>query len=911
MTEGPSGVDIPSCSLLPDTATAEAALYRALFEAVADPILVADAEGRLLDANPSALALLGYTRDEILAMRVTDVSTLDPSTFDAEYTRLVREGDWWGESDLLRKDGRLVPVEIRAERLDLSAGAIYVATFYDISDQRRNRWLPIAYAVTRILASGRTPESVAPSVLRQITAGLDFDAAVLWIRDEQAGLLRCAGVTLPPDRPSPEFAAACRRTTFALGQGVPGRVWASAQPLRVAFRQLDDDLTRLESARAVGLTAVLGYPIRVGRAVAGVIECFTAREHSYDPEVVWMLRAIGGQLGLFVDRHRSEEALQDLATGLFQSRDEERRRLAHDLHEASTLTLTALGSRLEQLEEMLHGSGGDARSILAETRDLGKQGLREVGALASLLRPASWPEEGGRAGPDAMDLVAGRGLVFQAVSASSPIGIFLMDGHGRCTYTNPRYQAISGVSLEASLGDGWLSSIHPDDRATSAAAWRTTAREGKEFSVERRIIRPDGAVRWVHVRAAPLRSEPGELIGYVGTLEDVTERVEAQQLVARRLAALTNITATLVVDQPMAATLGAMATIVVEATEADTCAITLHDEATGAIRVVGAANTARDLIAEGQAAYAAGGPTFTLQVFREGRPLLVRDIRRRLLDDPARAALHAVAAAMPWDTVLYMPVRHGGRSLGVLNAGYLPGPAPKEDEVAFLGAVADQAAVAITAARLADESQRTTAQAAAQEERQRLARELHDSVSQVLYGIGMGASAARGWLDTDPQQAIEPTDYVLSLVKAGIAEMRALIFELRPESLAQEGLVAALDKLAAVLPPRYGLIVETSLSEEPDVPLEIKEALYRVGQEAMHNAARHARASRVEVQFDVGPNALILTVEDNGIGFDPMADFPGHLGLQSMRERIERLGGELTIESSPRSGSRIRAELPR
>jgi PAS domain S-box-containing protein len=895
---------------VPDSSTAEADRYRALFEASADPILVADAEGRFLDANPAALALLGYARDEILALRVADVSALAPSALDDEYARLLREGEWWGEADLLRKDGSLVSVEIRAERLVLPASTIYVATFHDIGEQGRERWLPMAYALSRVLADGRDPQTVAPSVLRQITAGLGFDAAVLWIGDERAGLLRCAGVMVAADRPSPAFAAACRRATFARGQGVPGRVWARAQPLRVSFRQLDDDVTRLEAALAAGLTAVLGYPIRAGREVAGVIECFTSRERGYDAEVVRMLRAIGGQLGLFVERHRTEAALQQLATGLFQSRDEERRRLARDLHEASTLTLAALGSRLEQLAELLHGTGGDVLAVLAETRELNMQGLREVGALAGLLRPAS-PEEAGPGSPDMTALLTGKGPIFQAVSASSPTGIFLMDGHGRCTYTNPRYQAITGVSLEASHGDGWLSSIHPDERAASVAAWRTAAREGKEYSVERRIIRPDGAVRWVHARAAPLHSEPGELIGFVGTLEDVSERVEAQQLVTRRLAALTDIAATLAVDQPMAATLGAMATIVVEVTEADTCAITLHDEATGAIRVVGAANTTPGLVAEGQAAYTAGGPTFTLQVFREGRPLLVRDIRRRLLDDPARAALHAVAAAMPWDTVLYVPVRHGGQSLGVLNAGYLPGPAPKEDEVAFLGAVADQAGVAITAARRSDESQRTTAQAAALEERQRLARELHDSVSQVLYGIGMGASAARGWLDTDPQQAIEPIEYVLSLVEAGIAEMRALIFELRPDSLAQEGLVAALDKLAAVLPPRYGLTVEASLSEEPDVSLEIKEALYRVGQEAMHNAARHSRASRVEVQFEAGPNALILTVGDNGIGFNPTAEFPGHLGLRSMRERIERLGGVLSIESTPRNGSRIRAEVPR
>src|SRR6266700_2590129 len=119
-------------------------------------------------------------------------------------------------------------------------------------------------------------------------------------------------------------------------------------------------------------------------------------------------------------------------------------------------------------------------------------------------------------------------------------------------------------------------------------------------------------------------------------------------------------------------------------------------------------------------------------------------------------------------------------------------------------AIANQAAIAIENARLYEQAQ----QLAALEERQRLARELHDSVSQALYGIALGAHTARTLLDRDPAQVAEPLDYVLSLAEAGLAEMRALIFELRPESLEIERLVAALTKQLAVLRTRYKLTVD-------------------------------------------------------------------------------------------------------
>lgn len=196
------------------------------------------------------------------------------------------------------------------------------------------------------------------------------------------------------------------------------------------------------------------------------------------------------------------------------------------------------------------------------------------------------------------------------------------------------------------------------------------------------------------------------------------------------------------------------------------------------------------------------------------------------------------------------------------------------------------------------------------QERQRLARELHDSVSQALYAIGLGAHTAREALESDPEQAMASIDYVLALAEAGLAEMRALIFELRPESLEMEGLVAALTKQVAVLRTRYKLTVEADLGEEPTLSIETKHMLYRVAQEALHNIVKHARATKVNLHLAGEENEFILEVRDNGRGFNPAEPFPGHLGLRSMNERVTRMGGTLTIESVPEQGTYLGVRIP-
>jgi signal transduction histidine kinase len=152
-------------------------------------------------------------------------------------------------------------------------------------------------------------------------------------------------------------------------------------------------------------------------------------------------------------------------------------------------------------------------------------------------------------------------------------------------------------------------------------------------------------------------------------------------------------------------------------------------------------------------------------------------------------------------------------------------------------------------------------------------------------------------------------EYVLQLAEAGLAEMRALIFELRPESLESEGLVAAIGKHVAATQARYGIEVGSDMCDEPDAPLDVKEAVYRIAQEALHNVVKHARATHVDVRLSCTPSEIAIEIADNGAGFHPDGAFPGHLGLRSMRERAARAGGALDIASAPGSGTTITGRI--
>jgi signal transduction histidine kinase len=204
-------------------------------------------------------------------------------------------------------------------------------------------------------------------------------------------------------------------------------------------------------------------------------------------------------------------------------------------------------------------------------------------------------------------------------------------------------------------------------------------------------------------------------------------------------------------------------------------------------------------------------------------------------------------------------------------------------------------------------------QVATLEERRRIARELHDSVTQTLCGLQAVAQAALDNWETQPQQARAAVETILYLARAASVEMRTLLVALRDEALQAEGLAGALAKHVALLRHQSALAVELDVAHqmhELRLPSQHEEALYRLVQEALANVIKHARARRACVTLAVQVGGVRVHVEDDGVGFPPDGPAFDAFGLRGMRERVQALGGTLQVGNGPSGGAYVAADLP-
>ncbi len=195
------------------------------------------------------------------------------------------------------------------------------------------------------------------------------------------------------------------------------------------------------------------------------------------------------------------------------------------------------------------------------------------------------------------------------------------------------------------------------------------------------------------------------------------------------------------------------------------------------------------------------------------------------------------------------------------------------------------------------------------EERNRLARDLHDTVKQQTYAARMQLSAAKNLLDTDPKMAAEHLESALQLNRETQQELKLIIDELRPAALEGKGLAQALREYAARWQEHTGIQVTTTVSGERSLPLDVEQALYRVLQESLSNIARHAEADSVGLSLNMIPERVTLVIADNGRGFDLDSVSSNSLGLAGMKQRLAEVGGTLKVESTLAVGTTVTAEV--
>ncbi|KAB2372849.1 GAF domain-containing sensor histidine kinase [Actinomadura montaniterrae] len=256
---------------------------------------------------------------------------------------------------------------------------------------------------------------------------------------------------------------------------------------------------------------------------------------------------------------------------------------------------------------------------------------------------------------------------------------------------------------------------------------------------------------------------------------------------------------------------------------------------------------------------------------------------------------------------LGMPIKDGEDVLGIIFLANKRTPGGfTQDDQDLLALFAAHAAIAMTNARLYEHNRELTVVA----ERNRLARELHDAVAQKLFSLRLTARTAAALAEKDPKRTVDELEQVERLAADALAELRAVIFELRPADLA-DGLVASLRKHAEVLDRAHETAVRFTAAEPVVLPEEHEAVVLRIAQEAVYNALRHAGARTVDVSLRVLDGSAVLEVADDGSGFAASdGDQQGGLGLASMRDRACSIGATFGIDAGPGHGTTVRLEVP-
>jgi signal transduction histidine kinase len=476
-------------------------------------------------------------------------------------------------------------------------------------------------------------------------------------------------------------------------------------------------------------------------------------------------------------------------------------------------------------------------------------------------------------------------------------GLALLDACGRFTRLNPAAARLLGSPAGELVGRPAPFLPVPGDEHPSDAVWsvRWSAPDGRRRDFEYRLCAlPDG--------------------GHAAWFSDVTDFWRQQE----RLTAIARAASSVAEAGSLPVTLDAVAREIVMTANISAVQILSLDDPDAELRVLGMAGfgAAPDFVDRLAACRLLGAHVRFLDTFRTGAPVVMAHRRAAIMVDPAWRPLHEIMGRPDWDGFVSMPMVVRGRAVGVINAYYEPGEDPGQHSLAFLEAMADHAAVAVDTASL-------LAQVRAQAEsgeRRRLARDLHDSVVQQLFSMRMQAKALRSQLDrggADAAKVRGSAEELAELAASALADLRQLVFELRPLELAERGLVEAVSALAVAVQARTGLAIAVRAAEDVcvDGGLDVHEDLYRIVSEAVHNVVKHAAATTVEISLGLGSGELVVEVADDGTGAAPDApadhDRSGdRLGMVSMRERTQRWGGRFAAGPRPGGGWVVRAQVP-
>jgi PAS domain S-box-containing protein len=468
---------------------------------------------------------------------------------------------------------------------------------------------------------------------------------------------------------------------------------------------------------------------------------------------------------------------------------------------------------------------------------------------------------------------------------------------------NPAACAIYGYAREEFIGQHSISFIHPDSyhqftkfvqevqsQSTSVAEQLHMRRDGSQFFVEL-----SGAVYIDQGRSYLL-----------SVVRDINQRVHAEQLLKQRMETRTHEQSTLLeISQTLASTLELQPDLIldqlwkiIDYTHAGL--LKLEDSNLTALTVRGPQSFELALPIQ----IHLQSPDALMMLFNGQRSSRIADIQSAdaqtrflysLLHDQAKTLLEGVQSWM------WVPLVVKERIIGAIGIGHTERNHFSTHDADLALIVANQAAIAMVNAELYEHAQSL----AALQERQRLARNLHDAVNQSLFSAGLIAEVLPLLWERDPEEGRQSLMDLRRLTHGAQADMRLLLAELRPSTLTDAELGDLLHLLGNALAGRTNIPINVSVVGEMVIPADVQVALYRLCQEGLSNIAKHAGANRVDIQLKCDLGTVELRIRDDGRGFDPDQTPPDHYGLKMMHERATDIGATLSIASKPESGTEI------
>jgi len=466
---------------------------------------------------------------------------------------------------------------------------------------------------------------------------------------------------------------------------------------------------------------------------------------------------------------------------------------------------------------------------------------------------------------------------FRTLSRTAPVGIFETDASGSTTYVNETWLQYSGMHFDEAMGDGWLRAVHPDDKDWLQQGWHSKTEMKSESVSEYRIVDKEGKIRWVNGRAVPVFNNDGSVSGYIGITLDITEKKTSEERIinseeSKRLILNSALDAIVIVDTA--------SKIIFWNPQAENIFGWTAEEVTGK-------SLMQTIIpAEYEAAHRQGMQRF-LQT-GEG-PIL-----NRLIEV---TACNKEGSLFPIELSI-LPVE---QETGKTFCAFIRNITERRQAESSLKQSSEQ---------LRELSRHL--QKVREEERLRIAREIHDELGQQLTGLKMDVAWLMRKTVQDDPVIKDKFDEALSLVDKAVQSIRRISTELRPSVIDDLGLNAALEWQVEEIGRRMDVEIEYKNSfNDSNIHPDISIGIFRIMQESLTNIVKHAAAYKINIDISQAGNAIRLIVEDDGIGFDTNAKQDQlTFGLIGIKERTSMLQGECAIYSEPNTGTRIEVSIP-